>query len=54
MDKEEFLVEAMKLLQQYISEDEGVASDMLKVQGVDEDEIPSVLHTIENMSKGYV
>lgn len=54
MDKEEFLEQAMKLLQTYISEDEGVAKDLLKAQGVSEDEVPSVLYTINNMSLGYV
>ncbi len=48
MDKEDFLQVAMDLLKQYISEDEGIASNLLEAQGVDTEEIDSVLYTIRN------
>lgn len=54
MEKEEFLEEAMKLLKTFIDEDEGVAEDLLRAQGVDEEWIPSMMHTINNMADGRV
>jgi len=44
----------MKLLQTYIDEDPGIAEDLLKAQGVEDTDLPSVLATINNMSLGYV
>ena len=54
MSKDDFLVEAMKLLKQYIEEDEGIAFDLLKAQGVEEDDIPSVIYTVSSISYGRV
>ena len=54
MDKEEFLEQAMLLLQGFIEEDVEIAKELLRTQGVTEHEIPSMLHTISNMALGHV
>lgn len=54
MDKEDFLIHTMKLLQTFIDEKEEVAISVLLSQGVQNHEIPSVLYTISNMAKGRV
>lgn len=52
MDKEDFIIHAMKLLQTLLDkQEEGVATTILTEQGVQEHEIPSVLHTISNISR---
>ena len=52
--KEDFLEESMKLLVTYIDEDEGIAEDLLKAQGVEEEDIPSILYTINNVAAGRI